>query len=58
MNRLSNRKNAGSKSNKRHKFVPTFTSDKTSNGDGRKSDHWVRFADITDCYPLAKAGHE
>ena len=57
MFRISNRKNAGSKRNKKHKFVPTFTSDTKSLGNGLKSDHSNRYSDITDCYSLTKLGY-
>lgn len=57
MFRMSNRKSAGSKRNKKHRFVPTFPSDTVSRGDGRKSNHSKRYSDVTDCYPLTKLGH-
>lgn len=67
MNRLSSRKNAGSRKNKRHKFVNSFESDSwrclrnrtpcTLRISETKPQHELRYTDIRDCFPLTKLGH-
>lgn len=52
------KKLAGSRKNKRHKFVRTFPSDTLAVGNRFRPQHELRFADITDCYPLIKLGHQ
>ncbi len=63
MIRTNNRKNAGSRRNKRFKFVPSrerefsncgFTKEACSMRiDAGKPEHETRFTDIADCFPLA-----
>jgi hypothetical protein len=67
MIRTSNKLNSGSRKNKKHKFVPIrvretydcgFTKEPCSRRiNPGKPNHQARVQDITDCWPLAKAGH-
>lgn len=70
MIRTSNRKNAGSRRNKKHRFVPfSIKEARYGHWEGdmfvmrgahdymSKPNHAERYTDIRDCFPLIRLGH-